>query len=95
MGTQVCAAMQGQEGQDRIKNFLNVGESVLKLEEIMWKSDFEQLYIKVKGMYVCVYNFFFKLVYLCSFIFYMAGGKTFQPTFIDLIQFTIQKTPSI
>jgi hypothetical protein len=43
MGTQVCTATQGQEGQDGIKNLLNVGESVLKLEEIMWKSDFEQL----------------------------------------------------
>ena len=35
-----------------IKNLLKAGRSILKLEEIMWNSDYAQLLIKVKGTFI-------------------------------------------
>ena len=42
----------GRQEKDRIQNLLNVGRSVLKLEEIMWKSDYARLSIKVKHIFI-------------------------------------------
>jgi len=43
-GKQVCLTKQGWGGnRTEFINLLNVGKSVLKLEEIMWKSDYAQL----------------------------------------------------
>jgi hypothetical protein len=60
------------------KNLLNVAKNILKLEEIMWKSDFGQAVNKGQR-----YTYLFVLLEcLLFFIFYSAGGKTFQPAFV-------------
>jgi len=46
----------------------------------MWKSDNAQLSVKVKHIFI----FFVALKYFPVFIFYLAEGKTFQPTLIEI-----------
>jgi hypothetical protein len=60
------------------KKSLNFGKSVLKLE-IIWKSDYVQLQMKVR---LGTFHFFVSPKHLPSLIFYSTGGKTLQPTFI-------------
>jgi len=50
-GTQVCVKSKDRKARTVFQNLLNVGKTVLKLEEIMWKSDYVQLKIKVEGIY--------------------------------------------
>jgi hypothetical protein len=59
------------------KKLLNFGKSVLKLV-IIWKSDYAQLQMNVKG----TLNFSVSPKHLPSLIFYSTGGKTLQPTFV-------------
>ena len=37
----------------KLENLFNVSKTVLKLEDIMWKGDYAQVYIKVKGTFFC------------------------------------------
>ena len=62
------------------KNYCSIGGSVLKCVVILYKNN----YAALKIIDVSIFLLFISLEYLFLFIFYLSGGKTYQPALILL-----------